>query len=228
MSLPDAAPVPCPVVPQPTLRPVAGLDAAILRRSMVAVSAVAVLALAGGWPAEAGAERADRSKPLKYEADGGRADDKQGLVQLRGNVVISKGTLEIRADRVELVNGKQGQSATASGTAAVPATFRQKRDGVDEYMEGQAQRIEYDVRNETVRFFQQAVLRRVRGGVVSDEISGQSITYDNVAESFEVQGAAPAAAASVPASGRVRGVLAPREEPAEKKPAEKSSSGEKR
>ena len=176
------------------------------------------LGLALIWPLEAAAERADRTKPLNYEADGGRADDKQGVVELKGNVVVSKGTLEIRADRIELRNTKQGQSAMATGTASVPAKFRQKREGVDEYMEGQAQQIEYDVRKETVRFSQQAVLRRVRGGVVTDEISGQTITYDNLAEAFEVHGStAPVAAVPASAPGaRVRGVLAPRDEAAEK------------
>jgi lipopolysaccharide export system protein LptA len=195
-------------------------------RHSSAAALLAVLAGAGWatWPLEAGAERADRAKPLKYEADGGRADDKQGLVELRGNVVVSKGTLEIRADRIELRNGKQGQYATATGTSAAPATFRQKREGVDEYMEGHAQRIEYDVRNETVRFSQQALLRRVRRGTVSDEISGQSITYDNVAESFEVLGGGGAVPASTPSPGRVRGVLAPRDEPADKS----GSVGDKR
>ncbi len=184
------------------------------------------LGLALIWPLEAAAERADRTKPLNYEADGGRADDKQGVVELKGNVVVSKGTLEIRADRIELRNTKQGQSAMATGTAGVPAKFRQKREGVDEYMEGQAQQIEYDVRKETVRFSQQAVLRRVRGGVVTDEISGQTITYDNLAEAFEVHGStAPVAAVPASAPGaRVRGVLAPRDEAAEKP----GSAGERR
>lgn len=189
-----------------------------LWRSLLSTCLAALLGMLPLWPLDAAAERADRSKPLNYEADGGRADDKQGVVELKGNVVVSKGTLEIRADRIELRNTKQGQSATATGTAVVPAKFRQKREGVDEYMEGQAQQIDYDVRKETVRFSQQAVLRRVRAGVVTDEISGHTITYDNMAEAFEVLGSttpAAAAPASAPAA-RVRGVLAPRDEVAAK------------
>jgi lipopolysaccharide export system protein LptA len=189
-----------------------------LRRSTTLLAA-ALLGLSPLWPLDATAERADRTKPLNYEADGGRADDKQGVVELKGNVVVSKGTLEIRADRIELRNTKQGQSATATGTAGAPAKFRQKREGVDEYMEGQAQQIDYDVRKETVRFSQQAVLRRMRAGVVTDEISGQTITYDNVAEAFEVLGSTTATPVATPASApaaRVRGVLAPRDEAPEK------------
>lgn len=195
----------------------AALRLPILRRS-IALWAATLLGLAPLWPLDAAAERADRTKPLNYEADGGRADDKQGVVELKGNVVVSKGTLEIRADRIELRNTKQGQSATATGTPGAPARFRQKREGVDEYMEGQAQQIDYDVRKETVRFSQQAVLRRVRAGVVTDEISGQTITYDNLAEAFEVLGSTTtpvAVPASAPAA-RVRGVLAPRDEAPEK------------
>jgi lipopolysaccharide export system protein LptA len=84
-------------------------------------------------------------------------------------------------------------------------------------MEGQAQQIEYDARKEAVRFSQQAVLRRVRAGVVTDEISGQVITYDNMAETFEVLGSgAPASLPASAPSARVRGVLAPRDVAPEK------------
>ena len=43
-----------------------------------------------------------------------------------------------------------------------PATFRQKREGLDEVVEGQARRIEYDTVTETVRFIDQAQVRVLR------------------------------------------------------------------
>lgn len=182
-----------------------------LSRLLVACLAAPLLWMAAEPAAQAA--RADRSKPLEYEAESGRADEKRGLYELRGNVVITKGSLVIRADRVELRDTPQGQTVAATGANGKPASFRQKREGLDEYVEGQAMRIEYDTRTETVRFTQQAVMRRVRAGEVADEVSGQSIRYDNVAEVFEVLGApASTGSASQPGgSGRVRGVLAPRE-----------------
>jgi lipopolysaccharide export system protein LptA len=111
------------------------------------------------------AERADRSQPMVVEADKpGSFDMQRQIVTFSGNVVIVQGTMQIRADRVEVREGKDGhRSGVASGTPAQRATFRQKRDGVDEYMEAEAQRIEFDTRNDTLRFTGDAVVRRLQG-----------------------------------------------------------------
>jgi lipopolysaccharide export system protein LptA len=110
----------------------------------------------------------------------------------------------------ERPDGHRG--AVALGSPSRPATFRQKRDGLDETIEGQAQRIEYDSRGDVVRFSGDAQVRRLRGSQPADEISGNLITYDNGNETFSVAGAGPAAAgASAPAgTGRVRVVITPR------------------
>ena len=65
-----------------------------------------------------------------------------------------------------------------------------------------------------VRFAGNAQVRRLRGGVPADEITGAVITYDNGNETFSVQGtpAAAAGAASGAGNGRIRVVLAPRAE----------------
>lgn len=169
--------------------------------------AAAGLATVIAWPQAARAERADRDQPLVFSADRMRLDEKRRVRVLSGDVEISKGTLLIRAAQIEIRETAQGQVATATGANGKPATFRQKRDGVDETVEGQAQRVEYDTRNETVRFSQQAVVRRFRGSALADEVSGQSILYDANTEVIDVQGADGSAAGSTPA--RVRGVLAP-------------------
>ena len=157
----------------------------------------------------AAAEKADRSKPMTLESDQPCTLNllKQTSV-CSGNVVISQGTLQIRADRLELRETPEGyQMALATGSAAKPATYRQKRDGSDETVEGQAQRIDYDSRAGTLRFEGAAVVRRLRGSTVADEIQGQQIVWDSTAESFNVRGGA--ATASNP-GGRVRAVITPR------------------
>ena len=169
---------------------------------------VALLLMAGA--AAASAEKADRTRPMTLESD------KPCTVSLlrqtsscSGNVVISQGTLQLRADRLELRETPEGyQMAQAIGTAGKPATYRQKRDGAaEEYVEGQAQRIDYDSRAGTLRFEGAAVVRRLRGSTVADEIQGQQITWDSTAESFNVQGGAATAANP---GGRVRAVITPR------------------
>ena len=155
------------------------------------------------------AEKADRTKPLTMESDKPCTVDLVRQVSVcTGHVVIAQGTLVIRADRVELRETPEGyRTATAIGTSAKPAMYRQKRDGGDEQVEGSAERVEYDARADTLRFIGSAQVRRVRGTVASEDIQGAVIVWDNAAELFSVQGGA-----STPSNpgGRVRAVLSPR------------------
>lgn len=155
------------------------------------------------------AEKTDRSKPMVIEAEQpGSVDLQRQVVTFNGNVVISQGTMQLRAERIELRERPDGyREAKAFGSAEHPATFRQKRDGVDETIEGSAERIEFDARTDTLRLVGNAAVRRLRGGVVADEITGALITWNHSVEQFSVQGGAPTAANP---SGRVRAVLSPR------------------
>jgi lipopolysaccharide export system protein LptA len=160
-------------------------------------------------------EKADRTLPMVVEADKpGSADLKTRVVVFNGNVSISQGTMQIRAERVEVSESGEGfRSAQATGSAARQATFRQKRDGVDEWVEAAADRIEYDAKADTLRFVGRAVVRRLRGSAVADEITGGLITWDNRSEQFAVQAGAQGGTAG-DGGGRVRAVLSPRGEAA--------------
>lgn len=150
------------------------------------------------------AERADRNKPLNAEADNLRYDDARQTSVFSGNVVITKGSIVIRGAQVEVRQDAQGnQFGLVTGR---PGSFRQKREGVDEHIEGQAERIEYDSKAETVRFSGQAVLRRYRGNQLNDETVGGVITYNGSNDTFSVDGGTRSA--SNP-SGRVRAMLTP-------------------
>jgi lipopolysaccharide export system protein LptA len=118
----------------------------------------------------------------------------------------------IRAERVELREAADGyRTATAIGSAGRPASYRQKRDGVDETVEGVADRIEYDSRAETLRFIGNGAVRRLRGTATADEITGALIVWDAASEVFSVAGGA---ASPANPSGRVRAVISPRAEAA--------------
>ena len=157
------------------------------------------------------AEKADRSKLMVVEADrDGVLDLQRQVLVYSGNVVISQGSMMLRAERMEMRTMADGyRAASALGTAAKPATWRQRRDGVDETVEGSADRIEFDGRADTLRFLGNGAVRRLRGGVVADEITGASILWDNLAEVFKVEGGA---ATPANPTGRVRAVLSPRAE----------------
>ena len=157
------------------------------------------------------AEKADRSKPMVVEADRDAVLDLQRqLLVYTGNVVVSQGTMILRAERLEMRTLADGyRAASALGSAAKPATWRQRRDGVDESVEGSADRIEFDGRADTLRFIGNGAVRRLRAGTVADEITGASILWDNTAEVFKVEGGA---ATPANPTGRVRAVLSPRAE----------------
>jgi lipopolysaccharide export system protein LptA len=157
---------------------------------------------------EASAERADRAKPLNVEADQpGKIDLQTRFVVFNGDVVV---TMIIRAARIEVRETPEGyHSAVALGSGTKLATFRQKRDGVDEYIEGEAERLEYDGKADTIKFVNKALVRRLRGTSVADEIAGNLVSYDGTSEVFSVSGGA--AATPTNPGGRVRAVLTPRE-----------------
>ena len=173
--------------------------------------AVAAFACALG----AGAETADREKPTQIEANRMSADDVRRLNIFEGNVVVTRGTLSIRAERIVVRQDAEGfQFATATGA---PARMRQRQDakppeteGV--WMEGEALRIEIDDRNGKIEMFEQA---RVRRGC--DEVAGSYIFVDQRSDFFTVKSDSGGDKAA--GEGRVRAVLQPKTLATEAKPA---------
>ncbi|HEX3141617.1 MAG TPA: lipopolysaccharide transport periplasmic protein LptA, partial [Rhizobacter sp.] len=96
------------------------------------------------------AEKADRLKKMEVESDQpGKLDLQNQIVVFNGNVVVSKGTMVIRANRIEVRESPEGyQYATAIGGGSQLASFRTKRDNVDEFVEGEAERLEYDSKSD--------------------------------------------------------------------------------
>ena len=178
------------------------------RRLGAAVAAIAAALVA--LPASH-AEKADRFKPLNVEADlPGKIDLLRQFVVFNGNVVVTKGTMTIRADRIEVRELPDGyHTAVAFGSPGKHATFRQKRDVPDEYIAGDAERLEYDGKSDVIRFVNNASVRRLRGSETTDEISGNVVTYDSTTEVFSVTGGATPTATNP--GGRVRAVLTPKE-----------------
>lgn len=158
----------------------------------------------------AGAEKADRTKPMNVEADALRYDDLNQTSVFTGKVVVTKGTIVIRGAKVTVKQDADGyQFGVVTAEPGKQAFYRQKRDGVDEFIEGEAETIEYDGKADRVKFIGRAEMRRLRGAVVNDETTGALITYDNTTDQFAVDGREGSATPSNP-GGRVRATLAPR------------------
>ena len=175
--------------------------------------------LALGGAGSAMAEKADRTKPMNIEADALRHDDLKQTSVFTGHVVMTKGSIVLRGARLEVRQDADGyQSGVVTAEPGQRAFFRQRRDSapgmVEEYIEGEGEVIEYDGRADSVRFVRRAELRRLRGAVVGDEITGAVIVYNNLTDVFTVDGqkAATNSSGDAPAKGgRVRAVLSPKQ-----------------
>ena len=162
----------------------------------------AVAACIFAWALPAHAEKADRGKPIHLEADRVTVDDAKQIANFTGNVVLTQGTLVIRGDRMEVRQDKDGfRQGVTWGNLAY---FRQKRDGADEFIEGWAERIEYDGRGERVQMFNRAMMKRGQ-----DEVRGSYISYDSNTEFFQVDGGTKSASGK-PGDNRVRVIMQPK------------------
>ena len=173
-----------------------------MRSNRLAILVFCTCCLGLGGPSQA--EQADRGKPINIESDRMRVDDASRTSVFEGKVVMTQGTLSIHADMVTVRQDKDGhQYGSAVGN---PATFRQKRDGADGYIQGEAQRIEYNGKLDRVEFFKRARLLREP----ADEVRGDYISYDARTEYFTVTGGAAGAGTGEAAAGRVHAVIQPR------------------
>lgn len=158
------------------------------------------------------AEKADRNQPMNVVADTLKYDDLKQISVFTGHVILTKGSLIIRAERVEVRQDPQGyQYGTATATKGQRAFFRQKRDKPDEWIEGEAEVLIYDGKADKVQFNTNAVIRRFQGTSLLDESTGHTATYDNNADQFNVDGGKSSGAGA--AAQRVRTILAPRNPP---------------
>ena len=166
-----------------------------------------VLAVLLACSGAAVAEKADRDKPTQIEANRMSSDDARRMTLFEGSVVLTKGTVTIRADRIVVRQDAEGyQTSTATGA---PARFRQRQDPKDgkegDWIEGEALRIEVDDRKSTIDLFDKA--RVVRGG---DVVTGEHIFVDQRSDFFSVTAGRDGAP-----GGRVRAVLQPKAPAAE-------------
>lgn len=148
------------------------------------------------------AESADRDKPIDLEADTVKVDDAKQISTYSGNVILTQGTLIIRADK--LIVREDGSGFQQSTSLGNPTTFKQKREGKNEYMEGSAQRIEYDGRMDKIQLYTKAWVKRGE-----DIVHGDYISYDANSEYAEVIGGTKSAD-GITNSGRVHAIIQPK------------------
>jgi lipopolysaccharide export system protein LptA len=174
---------------------------------MKKIFAAAVLSLLAF---QASAEKADSLKQAVVNFDSLDVDEVTQTRILTGNVVLTRGTLIMKSEKARLVESADGyMSVTLTTVPGKMATFRQKRDGgTDLWVEGAAQRIEYDERTELVKLFNNASVKNLEGTRLSNEVDGEFISYDSRKEVALVRN--DASGESKTGKGRGRLILAPR------------------
>lgn len=149
------------------------------------------------------AEKADRDKPINITGNTGSADQLKGIAVFDGNVVVIQGTLTLNSDHLVVTKDAQGnQTMQATGKLV---TFRQRadsktRDGKEEWINGQALRVDYNTQTHMVILTGNA---RVKKG--EDLLIGEVITYNTETQIYQSQGGA----GNTANKGRVTAIIQP-------------------
>lgn len=134
------------------------------------------------------AEHPDRQQPINIESDRATVDDRNKVHIFEGNAILTQGSLRLRGERLVVTEGADGfHTGVATAPAGGLATFRQLREGTDnEYVEGEAVRIEYDTRTEQAKLFERAMVTSA-----GDIVTGDYIEYDALTENYAATRLAP-------------------------------------
>ena len=113
---------------------------------------------------------ADTDQPIEISADSAIREEPSGKTTYRGDVVLTQGSLEIRAD--SLVFSFDRDNTTLITAKGNPATLKQQPENADTPIDASADLIEYHEENERVRFVGKAKI--LQDGAV---IEGNTIEY---------------------------------------------------
>ena len=155
------------------------------------------------------ADKADRTKPINLEAKRGTIDEANKIRTMEGDVILVQGTMRITAERMVVKEDATGNiSAQAFGPAAGQMTFRQKREGFNDFIDGVADRAEFDDKASTLKLFGRA--RLTSGG---DVAQGEYIYFNTASEVYAIRNTASEdkpGAVSTDSSSRVKITIQPR------------------
>ncbi|MYM70120.1 lipopolysaccharide transport periplasmic protein LptA [Pseudoduganella sp. FT55W] len=171
------------------------------------------------------AEKADSSKPTQITFDQLESDDVKQIKTFTGNVVLTRGTLLMKSPKAVVTEDPEGyQFVVLNSAPGVQATFRQKLDGAgDQWVEGQADRIEYDNKTELVKLYAKAQIKRLEGAKAASQVDGEFISYDSRKEFFAVKNTP--SGESKPGAGRSTMVIQPSSKLAVPAPATQPAPG---
>jgi lipopolysaccharide export system protein LptA len=183
---------------------------------------ILICSLASGVSTTAQAEKADKNKPMDILADKLTHDDIKQVSIYTGNVILTKGTITLRGDKMVIRQDPEGyQYGVITGKLA---SFRQKREGLDQFIEGFGLEINYNGKTEVVQFTEKANVRRLEKDKVMDEIQGKVVIYDSRNENYTVEGGASESSTGTNPSGRVKVTIQPKNTDETPTPATKAGT----
>ena len=124
----------------------------------------------------------DKQQPATLDADDFEMDFKTGVRTYRGNVIFRQGSIRLTCDELTtyLNSDNELDKAVCIGS---PGTFKQRPEGQEEDVNGQAMEITMDEIEQLVTLKSRAKV--VQGGTT---LSGRTITYDMALEKVRVKG----------------------------------------
>lgn len=172
----------------------------------LAAAAAIVFLTVLGWSTAGRAAQADRNAATVVESASLSHDDKNGVTVFEGNVVLTKGSLILQGSRMVL--RKQESGAFTAEVTGTPARVQQARDTPGELIRGEGSQIVYNSQNELAVLTGQAVMRRLSGSQLLDQLVGERLLYSSVTETYSVEGIGAGSNGEVP--GRVQMTILPR------------------
>ncbi len=155
------------------------------------------------------AEKADSQKMTEISSDRSDRNGKTNVSTLTGDVIIIRGTLIVKAARAVMTESATSTSYVLFSAPGVQVFFRQKRDGgTNLWVEGVADRVEYDDKTEITKFISKADVKYLDGTVVTQEQKGEYLSYDSLNDLFIAEN--NSSGTTVPGSGRTTLFIAPK------------------
>ncbi|AWF82407.1 lipopolysaccharide transport periplasmic protein LptA [Microbulbifer sp. A4B17] len=163
-------------------------------RHLPILKAFAAITLAA-FTAVAQALPDDRTQKISVGSDSMSADRANNLVVYTDNVVITQGSLQIRADRVEVYFTASDEISRVVAVGR-PAHFQQRILDSQEPVKAHAERIEYVISSEELQLNGQAYIDRD-----GNTLTAEKIDYDLATEQMSAR--------SQPGQGRVEMIWKP-------------------
>lgn len=157
-------------------------------------------------PSIAMALASDRDQPIELEADTADIDDLKGVSVYTGNVILTQGSMVIKADKLTLYNDndKELEKAVAVGNKKL-ASFKQRPEGKSQDFKARAETMIYYLKKDKIHLLKKAYVQQD-----GDTFSSSKIIYDTKKETVIATSQKDSQGKPVAGGNRVKVTIQPR------------------